>query len=84
MLESANSGVRVDELIADVQGALDAGPPSQGRAEFSLELAKLLEGQGDYAAARLADLAGDTDRAAPHVPAKAYRGRSPDNPIVNP
>jgi len=51
MLESENGGVRLDELIADVQRALDAGPPEAGRSEISLELARLLEERGDYAAA---------------------------------
>jgi len=45
MLESATSGIRVEALIADLQDALDAGPPEAGRSEISLELG------GDYAEA---------------------------------
>ena len=52
MLESANGGVRAEVLIAELQTALDAGPPAGGRSEISLELARLLEERGDYAAAR--------------------------------
>ena len=51
MLESATGGLRAEALIADLQSALDAGPPRAGRSEVNLELARLLEERGDYAAA---------------------------------
>ena len=67
MLERANGGVRVDELIADLQSALDAGPPAAGRSEANLELAKLLEERGDYAAASRAAFAYTDAALAPFL-----------------